>query len=201
MFFSRKNKLVYLTEDKRKEDCIQWIQKINKLCATSDLVIVYPSDITQELQGQLHQAASYFTDEKSKNVLLYKQELARGGLGESLQFNLVGSLITPIVIYILANISGGFLSEFGRDLYEKFLKNIFNQRRRENKLYFGSAMLQIKLDGTILQYYFLHHHTEIEKQEAYDSIIHHIISVSPELLKQDLARFVWDRKKQSWEVL
>lgn len=198
---SQKNNFTYIDEHDRKEDYVEWTKKINQLSSDSDLAIVYSSNFETELKQELYKFGKEFSDQKNKKVIIYEQELGRGGVGESILLNLIDYSLIPVAIYIFASIGGGFFSEFGKDLYEKSLKNIFLQKRKYNKLYLGSAMIQVKLDNKVLQYYFLNHHTEIEKKESYDNIVFHLTSVDKSLLSQGLARFVWDRKNKNWELL
>lgn len=199
--FSKKDNYIYIDEHGRNENFAEWAKKMNKLCADRDLAIVYPSDTDMQLKEELNSYSKNFGELNDKKVLVYEQELGRGGIGEIVNLNLLGSWLVPIAIYIVATTGNGFFKEFGKDLYENTLKKIFNRKRNNNKYHIGSAMIQVNLDSSNLQYIFLNHHSERIKKEAYDNIVFHLTSINKELLKQGIARFIWDNENKKWELL
>jgi hypothetical protein len=161
-----------------------------------DLAIVYPVDIDYEEKLRLYN----FGKEVSKNnkVLVYEQQLGRGCANSCAQLSLLGDYIVPIV-FVFKYLAIGFLGALGKNFYKVF-KEVVNKKRNSNKLYIGSAMIQVDLDNVIFQYIFLNHHNEIEKKEAYDNIVVHLSSFDKALLTNNFVRFIWDRKNKRWEI-
>lgn len=193
---TKKGNFIYINEDGRKEDCQKWNSKIEKLLLNKDVVFIYPNSLDVNLKQALYQFSIDMSQSNNKGVLVYEQELGRGG--DACAINSLLSVGIYFLAPIIINISYGFLQEFGKDIYDRSLKLIFRSSREDNKYYIGTLFLITKIDDYPLEYIYLNHHTELEKKEAYDAILYHMASIDKSLLRFDINRFVWDRTKKIW---
>ena len=205
MFSNKEECLIYIQDRPFSDrgEYEKWLNSVNKKYENFDLAIeISGDDIDSDFKVELYDYCKELAQkEGSKKIIIHEQITGVGGFGDGIQPLFtplhVSWMLWPVVILL----GKGFIQGVGREIGGKIFKKLVKRKKDTVNKEIGSEMVSLPLDEKTFNYVFLKHHSEEEKQEAFENIIKHVTGFDKNQISQSVLMFVWDRKNKSWEIL